>query len=651
MLSIIIPSYNHNDILPRAVQSALNQKIEKEIIIVDDGSANPIVNSWGDPVRVIRHEVNKNLPSALNTGIEASIYDRFVILAADDMLDSRYGEIMFQYADKADIISCDFVGQPGRRVPCKPGSLEALKLSNCHSYAALIKKSLWKKVGGFKVELNPSWEDWEFFLNCAKHKATWFHVPLGLHIYHRNEHGRDVEAQGKDFLLRGKFEGFHTDLFGQGQGLVTFIIPCYNQEAYLPDALESVFSQIYPHVNAVVVDDESPGNVVKACKDYQVSLVRQKNRHLSGARNAGVMHAIKQFNSQYLVMLDADDKVSPDFVEKTLSNFEKNIYVYTDVQFFGDASHVYTLPDFDCKKLVKKHLHSCTFLMESSMWKTVVEKRGYGYDEKMKQGYEDWEFALACVEAGFCGKRLREPLFYYRNHKNGSMRTEASKIDDQLAHYIRTKHIWMKGDLEVACATCGGNRYAVRTVNKNGAGMASKTLINIPGIGEVDGREPLQVMYTGPTMSTMTKLGRGLPGHGNAVYKYSGNPNGTYGNIFNIFAIDAHLFNGSFQFRRIQIPTEVPQQVEMVQAVSRPRREDPLMLKVQERLTIVTNDPDDLTLVTSESGAQKLQAAGLSFYSDILKATDDMLIRILGKREGKKAREGAERLMAEKRAV
>jgi len=646
MLSIIIPCYNDQDILPRAVYSALQQKCEKEVIIVDDGSQDPIINSWGDPVRVIRHEVNKNLPTALNTGIEASKYEHFVILASDDMLDLRYAEVMLQYKDKADIISCDFIGQSGRRVICKPGSLTDLKLSNCHSYAALNKKAMWKKVGGFKWYMNPSWEDWEYYLNCAKHGATWYHVPLGLHHYYRNEQGRDVDSQDKVHLLRGKLEGAHPDLYNPGQGLVTFVIPCYNQEKYLPDALESVFNQIYPHIAVVVVDDESPGDVLGVCKGYQVAVVRQKNKHLSGARNTGIMYAIRQFNSQYLVMLDADDKVDSYFVEKTLAAFTPNNYIYSDVQFFGDAWHEYILPDFDCQKLAKRHLHACTFLMESKMWKEVVKMRGYGYDEKMKKGYEDWEFALACVEAGFCGQRLREPLFFYRNHKNGSMRTEASKINSELASYIKTKHPWMKGTTNMPCASCGGNRYSVRVTNKANGGV--KMMVSIPGIGEVDGREPIEVTYTGPTQSTITKIGRGLPGQGNAIYKYSGNPNGTFKPTFTIFAIDVHLFSGPFKFRRVQLPVEIsePQLAKEVEVVVKPQKVDPLKAEVERRLTVTTIEPDDLTKLVgvNAEGARRLQEAGLSFFKDIVRANDKDLQKILGKKDISKVKNSAEKL-------
>lgn len=606
MLSIIIPSYNHSKPLQKAVQSALAQSCEKEIIVVDDGSKEPVQDNWDGQVRIIRHEKNKGLSAALNTGIAASKYDRFVILAADDELHPRYCDLMLDHIYKADIISCDFIGDIGRKQNCRPGSLDILMKSNCHSYAAIVKKSLWKKVGGFKEYMNPSWEDFEFWINCAKHGAKWHHVPYPLHIYHRAIAGRDVEAQGKDFLLWAKVHGAHQDLYGKGKGVVSFIIPCYDQEQYIAEAISSVKEQIYPHINIIVIDDGSPNRTEDVVKDAgfkDVLVIRQENKHLSAARNTGIKEALKRFNSEFLIVLDADDKISPNFVEKCLTYYQPKSYVYTDVRFFGDAWHEYKVPDYDCTTLTKKHLHACTFLMESQMWVDIVNQRGYGYDEDMKKGYEDWEFALAAVKAGYCGHRIPESLFYYRNHKNGSMRTEAEKINKELVKYIKSKQHWInsQGKITMTCATCGGRRYTYKVSNNNGVKV---NLVNIKGIGDVDSREPIQVTYVGSQTSEKRVLGRGLPGQGSVVYRFSANPKATYGPTFNFIAGDYHLFaNGPFKdFKRVQ--------------------------KIIEKEISY----DDFTILPGVGPAvqNKMRDAGLSYYSDIEKINPVKLSHIMG---------------------
>lgn len=229
-LSVIIPCYNDQMVLPRAVNSALALRCEKEIIVVDDGSEKPVRNVWGGPVRVIRHAQNRGLSQALNTGIYKSKYDRYVILASDDELAPGYTELL---QHDTDIVSCDFEAN-GNHIKCIPGRLAILKQANCHSYAALIKKEIWRKVKGYNLYMNPSWEDYEFFLHAAKIGAKWTHVPKPHHIYHPNTTGRDAKSQGMDIYLRSLMSGFHQDLYGKGAGVVTFIIPCYNQPHILP---------------------------------------------------------------------------------------------------------------------------------------------------------------------------------------------------------------------------------------------------------------------------------------------------------------------------------------------------------------------------------------------------------------------------------
>jgi glycosyltransferase involved in cell wall biosynthesis/SAM-dependent methyltransferase len=91
--------------------------------------------------------------------------------------------------------------------------------------------------------------------------------------------------------------------------LVSVIIPCYNQADYLAEAIESVFAQTFPHVEIVVVDDGSQdGTAAVAARYPGVHYIRQHNQGPSAARNAG----LRASSGEYLVFLDADDRLLPD---------------------------------------------------------------------------------------------------------------------------------------------------------------------------------------------------------------------------------------------------------------------------------------------------------------------------------------------------
>jgi glycosyltransferase involved in cell wall biosynthesis len=93
--------------------------------------------------------------------------------------------------------------------------------------------------------------------------------------------------------------------------LVSVVIPCFNQARFLRDALGSVRTQDWPSVESIVVDDGSTDDTFDvACSHGATTVVRQENRGLSAARNAGLAAA----RGEYVLFLDADDVLLPDAV-------------------------------------------------------------------------------------------------------------------------------------------------------------------------------------------------------------------------------------------------------------------------------------------------------------------------------------------------
>ncbi len=101
-----------------------------------------------------------------------------------------------------------------------------------------------------------------------------------------------------------------------GSPLVSVIIPCYNQAHFLGDAIQSCLAQTYSNLEVVVVNDGSPDNTSEVARAYgeRVRLVEQENAGLSAARNTAIMNA----RGEFIVLLDADDRLLPDCVEARL---------------------------------------------------------------------------------------------------------------------------------------------------------------------------------------------------------------------------------------------------------------------------------------------------------------------------------------------
>lgn len=101
----------------------------------------------------------------------------------------------------------------------------------------------------------------------------------------------------------------------QKAALVSIIVPVYGTEEYLPACIESILRQSYPHIQVILVDDQSPDGCPEICDRYartdpRITVIHQENKGVSGARNTGLAHA----SGDYLMFVDSDDELYPDAV-------------------------------------------------------------------------------------------------------------------------------------------------------------------------------------------------------------------------------------------------------------------------------------------------------------------------------------------------
>lgn len=86
-VSVIIPSYNRASFLKRSIESVLDQQLKVECIVVDDGSTDEtstLLDHYRTRIRVLRHDENKGVSAARNTGIRAATGNWLMFLDSDD---------------------------------------------------------------------------------------------------------------------------------------------------------------------------------------------------------------------------------------------------------------------------------------------------------------------------------------------------------------------------------------------------------------------------------------------------------------------------------------------------------------------------------------------------------------------------------------
>lgn len=123
------------------------------------------------------------------------------------------------------------------------------------------------------------------------------------------------------------------------KGLVSVMMPAYNAEAYIAEAIDSVLKQTYEQWELLVINDGSKdktGEIANRYRDGRIKVIHQENGGEASARNT----ALANMRGEFLAFLDSDDAFLPDHLEKTavyLQNHADKDAVYTDGIYMTSA--------------------------------------------------------------------------------------------------------------------------------------------------------------------------------------------------------------------------------------------------------------------------------------------------------------------------
>jgi glycosyltransferase involved in cell wall biosynthesis len=228
------------------------------------------------------------------------------------------------------------------------------------------------------------------------------------------------------------------------QPLVSVIIPCYNDYEFIHEAVNSINKQDYKNVEIIIVDDGSDlktKEVLRNLLQENIQIFSQENLGPSAARNK----AIKESKGDYFLTLDADDYFEPSFLSKGLKILLENEsvgIVSCWYRFVKDniIQGVCKLEGGNKNEIIFNNGASGNSLYRKQCWIDVD-----GYDEKMREGFEDWEFHIRIVEANWKIYIIEEELFNYRD-KNNSRNKKANKLYRKSLHryiYFKHKHLYI----------------------------------------------------------------------------------------------------------------------------------------------------------------------------------------------------------------
>lgn len=209
--------------------------------------------------------------------------------------------------------------------------------------------------------------------------------------------------------------------------LVSVVIPVYNGENYVREAIDSVLSQTYKNIEIIVVNDGSKDNTDTILKSYgtKIRYYKKENGGVGSALNL----AIKKAKGEYISWLSHDDMYLHNKIEKQIDHLKKQFnrekeIVFSDYEVInyitgkkydgksGEQSN-FEVDNFDATLLMlfSSRLHGCTLLIPKNAFYEV------GFFDESKKTTQDYHLWFQFLKSGYTFSYLPKKLIITRHHK------------------------------------------------------------------------------------------------------------------------------------------------------------------------------------------------------------------------------------------
>lgn len=238
---------------------------------------------------------------------------------------------------------------------------------------------------------------------------------------------------------------------------VSVVIPCFNHARHLPETVESLVAQTFEALEVVIVDDGSTDDsaavaerLIAAHPERSLRLMRQPNSgHPAVARNNGIASS----EAEYLLCLDADDRLPPEWIERCVAALDARPecgVAYTDQQDFGASSQYHAVAEYSFPEQTHKNWFGICSLFRRTAWEAVG-----GWDESIELS-EDWDFWIGCGYRGFEAVKVHGTAWLYRTSDDGrfaqldlaaDQRVKAKLVLKRPQLYTPLQRAWARGVL------------------------------------------------------------------------------------------------------------------------------------------------------------------------------------------------------------
>jgi len=227
--------------------------------------------------------------------------------------------------------------------------------------------------------------------------------------------------------------------------LVSIIIPCFNSEKTITDAVNSILAQTYSNYEIIIVDDASTDKTQEICLKLSGENNKIKYFRLevnSGGPSYPSNFGVSKSNGDYVAFLDHDDEWLPEKLKKQISFLVENNFDMAScyILSFGNGKEqilkIIQKPPYLGEILQRNFLTSLSTIV---IKKDIFEKIG-GFDTVLK-GPQDWDFYINFFTKGFNFGYIKEVLAKHINLKNSLSSTTSFDRFEKDRLYMFNKYV------------------------------------------------------------------------------------------------------------------------------------------------------------------------------------------------------------------
>ncbi len=509
VFSIIIPVYEPPiDFFEQALDSIINQIYPYwEICIADDCSKDEEVKEVIEEyrkkhknIKVVYRTENGHISRASNSALELATGEYTVLMDQDDIIreDALYEiaklinqkkEVDLIYSDEDKIDENGVHSYPHFKADWSP---ENLLSRNYINHLCVFNTANLRAVGGWRVGFEGS-QDYDLLLRYTEQYTNIYHIPEVLYHWkihresaasdegakpyaHRNAQLALTEAMERrgyeaEFDFLDGFRGFQVRLkIKNPNALVSIILPTKNKQGYLRKCIDSIVNKsTYKNFEIILIDNNSDEkkffnlvNQYKAQTKFKFKYVRDELPfNFARLMNLGRKHA----EGEYLILLNNDTEViTPDWIEAYIEQVQRpEIGVAGCKLLFADetiqhAGVVIGLGGVAGHGLIRESrygpgyfnyinlLNNYSALTAACiMFRTEVYDKVKGFSEEFEVEYNDVDFCLKVVEAGYRNVYIPHiELFHYESISRGHPHSTSESYKRHVFEVTTFRKKWMK---------------------------------------------------------------------------------------------------------------------------------------------------------------------------------------------------------------